>query len=143
MRSLRNTGFLSILLLASAGVASAERPQPISIERLRAELKQPVDQQSEVVRGVIRTLAKSQVPTEEDARKLALSAFVKVVGLDAREGWHVTQVFKMGRDVPEFANEGDLMWEVRMTRKGDDHVSGVIWVSTTTKQARVLFPFAK
>lgn len=143
MRSLWKSGLLSVLLLAPVGLTHAERPQPLSIERLREEMKKPVDQQSEVVRGVIKVLSKSQVPTEDDAKKLALGAFVQQVGLDAREKWSVTQLFKIGRDVPEFAKEGDHVWEVRMTRQGDDHVSGVVWVSTTTKTARVLFPIGK
>ncbi len=128
--------FALLTMLANAG----ELLPPLTYEKLREELGKPLAEQTEATRPIAAKLAKSQVPTEEEARKLALGAFLRHVGVDARERWRVTGLIQIGRDVPEFAKEGDLVWEVRITRLGQDHVSGVIWVSTTTKQARVLFP---
>ncbi len=142
MPSLWKSCLAVVLLFVSSVLASAEPIRPYTIERLREALSKPADQQPEAIQELVRKLSKSQVPTEEAAEKLALGALHKQVGIDAREKWHVTQLFSIGRDVPEFAKEGDLVWEVHFSRWGLDHVSGVVWVSTTTKQARVLFPMA-
>ncbi|RIK74511.1 MAG: hypothetical protein DCC67_16515 [Planctomycetota bacterium] len=85
------------------------------------------------------TLAQSRVPTAEDAAKLAIDELNATVGIDARESWEATGLFRLGRDAPGFASDGDLIWEVRVSRMLAG-VSAVIWVSTSTAEARVLFP---
>lgn len=129
----------SILVLVGLSLfTSAAELKPIT--QSDNLLTSVVEAQDEIyIKEQIQKLAKSQVPHAEDAQSLALEAFQKMPGLDARENWRTTGLFRAGRDVKDFAKEGDLVWEVRISRSGSG-VSGIIWVSTTTKKAKVLFP---
>lgn len=113
-----------------------------SPDNLLAAVSKPTDQQDAVIKVVVRKLTKSRVPTREGAEKLALEAFLKKPGLGASEKLKVVGLFFIGRELPDFAKEGDLVWEIRVMRfgNGGDFISGVIWVSATTRMTKVLFP---
>ena len=128
----------AIAAVAFLAVAAELRAIPYT-DNLRDGVSKPADQQDDFTKKEAEKLAKSQVPTSEEASKLALAAFVKQPGLDARESWRVDGLYRIGRDVTDFAKAEDLVWEIRITRMGEG-VSGIVWVSTTTKNAKVLFP---
>jgi hypothetical protein len=138
---MKTSAFLLLMTVACSAFVDEHRPIPFADNLLEA-VRKPSDQQDELVKREAEKLAKSQVPSADEASKLALGAFLKKPGLDARENWRVTGLYRMGCNVPNFAKEGDLVWEVRISRLASG-VSGVIWVSTTTKNARVLFPFVQ
>jgi hypothetical protein len=136
--------YTSILaLVAVALLTFAGELKPISYaDNLLDAVSKPTDQQDVFIKGEAQKLAKSQVPTREDALKLALGVFGSKPGLDALETWRVTGLYRIGRDAGKFTKAGDLVWEIRITRMGNNPgVSGVIWVSTTTKSVKILFPF--
>jgi hypothetical protein len=56
-------------------------------------------------------------------------------GLDARAGSKVTALFLLGQDIADFAKEGDLIWDVKITR-GADRISDELWISSTTGQVK-------
>lgn len=114
------------------------RPLPAN-ENYYEALTKPADTHNAVTKGVAAKLAKSRISTREEAEKIALQAFVSKPGLDARETWAVSGLYHLGRDVPDFGSSGDLVWEVRVSRITGG-ISGVIWVSSSTGAARVLFP---
>jgi len=127
-----------IAAMALLVVAAEFRPIPYA-DNLRDGVSKPSDQQDDFIKKEAERLAKSQVPTAEEAAKLALGAFIKQPGLDARETGRVVGLYRVGRDVTNFAKAGDLVWEIHISRSFSG-VSGVVWVSTTTKNAKVLFP---
>jgi hypothetical protein len=108
----------------------------LDVNLLEEALKTPSDPQHFLLDGVAEALAKSQVPTQQEAARLAmLSTF-----LSGEEfGPKVVGLFRLGRDTPDFGKVGDLFWEVRIFN-APGFISRVIWVSTTTKKSRVLFP---
>ena len=69
----------------------------------------PAEEQPQFIRELAAKLAKSHVPTRKDAETAGLAVFHKV-GLDMREGWEATGLFILGRDVPDFGSEGELIW---------------------------------
>jgi hypothetical protein len=128
---------VSVTLMATA----ADFKPPPYADNLLDAVSKPSDQQDAFIKEEAAKLAKSQVPTADEAAKLAIAAFLKEPGLDARETWpRAAGLYRIGRDVTDFAKAGDLVWEVRVSRMVSG-VSGVIWVSTTTKSVKVLFPF--
>jgi hypothetical protein len=112
-------------------------------DNLLDAVKKPTSQQDNFIKQEAEKLVKSQVPTAEEAGKLALGAFLKKPGLSAVESGRVTGLYRISRDVEHFAKAGDLIWEIRVSRMSNEPgVSGLIWVSTSTKSVKVLFPFA-
>lgn len=97
------------------------------------------DTDNPLIKSIAAKLARSRVPTRDAAEKIALHAFATKPGLDAREKWAVSGLYRLGRDVPDFGASGDLIWEVRVSRIGSG-VSGIVWVSSSTAAARTLFP---
>jgi hypothetical protein len=130
-----------LMLLAAVVVVSAADLKPIPYaDNLLEAVSKPSEQQDAFIKEEAAKLAKSQVPTQDAAVKLAVASFLKSPGLDDRETLpRVVGLYRIGRDVTDFAKTGDLVWELRVSRMASG-VSGVIWVSTTTKQAKVLFP---
>ena len=104
-------------------------------------LSLPAEKQPQVIRELAAKLAKSHMPTRRDAETAGLSAFHKI-GLDMREGWEATGLFILGRDVPDFGAEGDLIWEITIYRTISQPagVSGIVWVSAAKKTTKILFP---
>jgi hypothetical protein len=103
-------------------------------------LKLPTAQQDALTQSVAQQLAKTAVPTAKDAESIVLSFLINGgPGLDAREGLEVAGLYAIARDVPGFAKTGDLFWEVRLGHFGV-RVSRVVWVSTSTKSVKTLFP---
>jgi len=131
--------FPILSLLAVVAAASPKFADDPSGKDLLKAISKPRNQQDEFTRKAAEKLEKSRVPTAKKAESLALGAFIPSPGLDAREKLDVAGLYHVGRDVPQFAKEGDLFWEVRITRLGSG-LSGIVWVSTTTGAARVLFP---
>jgi len=127
-------------LLLSGCATSQQRADAGKTDNLRDAVSKPPDQQDALIKEEAAKLAKSQVPAADEAEKLALGALLKKPGLDMRETLpRVVGLYRIGKDVTNFANAGDLVWELHITRP-DAGVSGVVWVSTTTKSAKVLFP---
>jgi len=108
-------------------------------DNLLQAIRKPANQQREFIKTQADKLAQSRVPTPEAARELANQAFIKKPGMDAREGTRVVGLYRAGRGIKDFAKERDLVWEVQVCRVGSG-ISGIIWISTTTKKAKVLFP---
>ncbi len=133
---------LTVVGIALVAVAAEIKPMEIRPipDNLLDTVSKPPAQQDPFSKALAERLAKSLVPTRGDAEKLAIAAYLHRPGLDALEGERVAGLYCIGRDVPHFASKGDLVWEVHVRRLQTD-LSGVIWVSTTTKAARVLFPF--
>lgn len=102
-------------------------------------ITKPSDQQDVFVRECAKRLARNQVPTAEAADRLAIGVIIKNPGLGGNELTRVTGLYKVAGNLGEFAKDGDLVWEVCILR--DLGISGVVWVSTTTKSVKVLFPF--
>lgn len=133
-----HASILAIATVVSFAVAVELRPIPYA-DNLRDGVGKPSGEQDDFTKKEAEKLAKSQVPTADEAAKLALGAFLKQPGLDARETWQVVGLYRIGRDVTNFAKADDLVWEIHISRLASG-VSGVVWVSTTTKSAKVLFP---
>jgi hypothetical protein len=129
---------LAVLAIASLTCAAEVKLLPHT-DNLFDAVNRPVAEQDSFIREEAQKLAKSLVPTREDAERLALGAFLKSPGLDARETWSIAGLYRLGRDVARFAAAGDLVWELRVFRSGVG-VWGVVWVSTTTRAVKVLFP---
>jgi hypothetical protein len=132
--------FSSVVLAAVLGQAA----EPVRVrydDNFMNAVKKPAAVQDWFTKEMAQKLAKSVVRTPEEAEKLALSAFIKKPGLDAREGWRATGLYLIGRDVAGFAAAGELVWEVRVARAGAG-VSGLMWVSAKSKAVRLLFPTA-
>jgi hypothetical protein len=110
-----------------------------SASNLLVEVLKPSADQNDFIQVLTAKLAKSLVPTRQIASELAERAVFKQTGLDARDHLPVVGLFRVGRDIPDFAKAEDLVWEVHLTR-GRIGVANVIWVSTTTKVAKTLFP---
>lgn len=128
------------LTMVSVGILAADLLPTSYSDNLLEAVRNPSEQQNVFIKQEAAKLAKSQVPTAELAVNLAVNAYLKKPGLDAQETLpKVTGLFRVGRDVADFAKAGDLFWEIRITRSSEG-VSGVIWVSTTTKSVKVLFP---
>lgn len=131
--------YISVFVMVAGTLLAfaADREAIPCLGNLREALSKPANQQDDFLKKMAEKLAKSQVPTADQASSLALGAFLKKT--DARESVCVSGLYIIGRDVADFASAGDLVWEIHITRPFHA-VSGVVWVSTTTKKARVLFP---
>ncbi|MGH7389611.1 MAG: hypothetical protein ACREM3_09165 [Candidatus Rokuibacteriota bacterium] len=94
------------------------------------------------LRSALERLDRSSVPTVEKATSAALRFEMAHGGITAEEGARVVGLLRIGRDVPSFAGQGDLVWVVRI----DHSFSGVtqeMWISSTTGQVRTMLPMAK
>ena len=129
---------LSILVaLCVPLAASAQTRGDRSWNLLAAILKSPA-QQDTFTKDIAKQLAMSQVPTWRDAARIAANFVVTHSGLPSDEIWEVTGLYVIGVDVPDYAARNDLVWEV-----GFFNVPGVrrvLWVSTTTKAVKTVFP---
>ena len=88
--------------------------------------------------GFAERLKHSQVPTELEAGRRAISVSGTV---DARTDWRVSALLRLARPDKDLGQEGDFVWEVRVVHAAtNEDVAGLIWVSTTTGKAKVLYP---
>ena len=88
--------------------------------------------------GFVERLKHSQVPTELEAGRRAISVSGTV---DARTDWRVSALLRLARPDKDLGQEGDFVWEVRVVHAAtNEDVAGLIWVSTTTGKAKVLYP---
>src|SRR5947207_5381717 len=127
-----------VFLTAWTGLAETKSPR--FNENFLDAINLPAEQQDWWTKGVIQKLTNSLVPTPQEADQLALAAFIRNPGLDARERLLVTGLYYIGLDVPGFAQDGDLFWEIHVVRSHiEDGTTGVIWISTTTKATKILF----
>ena len=91
----------------------------------------------------VAVLKNSLVPTEQDAITRAIQAGGDV---DMRTTWQVSALLRLASDVAsrpnkDFGQAGDFVWEVRVVNASTvGGVTGLIWVSTTTGNTRVLHP---
>jgi hypothetical protein len=128
-----------LFIVAGLRAYGADSPSPTGNENYFEALANPAATHDSETKRVAAQLAKSRVPTSKQAAEVALQTFVKKPGLDAREMWGVSGLYRLGLDVPDFGAAGDLIWEVRISRDFAG-VSGVIWVSSSTGATRLLFP---
>lgn len=143
------TGIAISLALCSVVLLFAQDDQPFkaSLDRLRATqnlldtITLPQEKQDPLTKSAVTQLAASAVPLVQDASRLAVDAITVAQGpgLDMRDGWKVTALFRLANSVPTFGAEGDLIWEVRVHRDNGTIIR-VLWVSTTTKAVRELVP---
>lgn len=137
---MRMIAWLPLCLITSVASGADLRP-PSTTENYLEALTKPVDTHDAVTKGITTQLSTARVPTAEKAQTIALQSFGEEPGpgLRANEGVAVTGLYRLGRDQKNFGAAGDLVWEVRVWHdfKG---VSGVIWVSSSTGAARILFP---
>jgi hypothetical protein len=85
------------------------------------------------------TLLASFVPSRLIAEDMALQYWVKNHGLLAEEGVGATGLFRIGRDIKDFATRGEWIWEIRVIHHGLS-LDGVIWINAHTKKIRALGP---
>ena len=55
----------------------------------------------------------------------------------ANEGIHSVSIVKLGYNIPEFANKGERIWEVRVLAYQDE-MRSIIWINPTTAKVRFL-----
>jgi hypothetical protein len=97
----------------------------------------PTEQQQPWIREAGAKLKQSQVPTWGAAMGLVSEQYP--YGGDAIPG--VTGLFYLGRDIPNFGSKGDLIWEVRIGQLVS--ITGMYWVSASTKSVKSLLPSAQ
>jgi hypothetical protein len=154
-------GFMGLLLLAAVGgslfvatepaiskddlsgrtLKPAAAPEPKDHDDFRWLLDRAKDRDGldPFYKAILEKLEKSKVPTADKARGVAVEYKHKSEGLDAREGWKVVGLLRIGVPVPDFANAGDLIWVVRFSLQGDG-VSQEMWISSTTGAIRTVLP---
>src|SRR4051812_40331226 len=121
MRAMIKKNYIPIIAILAVTLPAftTERRSTPYADNLRDAVSRPSDQQNPFIKEEAAKLARSQVPTAEEAEKLALQAFLKQLGLDDREATpRVTGLYRLGREVTDFANAGDLVWELRVIRVG-------------------------
>lgn len=101
----------------------------------RTILNSPAVEHEAYYRELAEQLKNSLVPTEREAKVLAIRAGVDA---DARASWKVSGLLRLARPDKTLGEEGDFVWEVRVDR--NSNVSGVIWIGATTGKAKVLYP---
>ena len=78
------------------------------------------------------------VSTEARAKEIAGVEYFKNHGWLAEESSHVTGIVTLGIDLPEFANKGDQIWEVRVMKLLEGELRAVIWVHAKTEKVKFL-----
>jgi hypothetical protein len=158
------SGFVGLLLLGGVGESllvgresgkreddpsgqtqkPAAAPDPNDPEDFRWLLNRAKDRDGleSVYKAMLEKLEKSKVPTAEKAKAVALEYRLKSGGLDAREGEDVVGLLRIGITVPEFADNGDLIWVVRYSMLGWG-VTQEMWISSTTGAIRTMLPVQK
>jgi hypothetical protein len=119
-------------------------PQPKDHDDFRWLLDHATDRAAldPFYKGILEKLDKSIVPTAVKAEEKALEYKLKSEGLDAREGWKVIGLLRMGVTVPEFAESGDLIWAVRFSMPSWG-LRQEMWISSTTGAIRTMLPVKK
>jgi hypothetical protein len=80
----------------------------------------------------------SEVASPNAARELALKEYLrKMEAMLANEGIRSVSIVKLGYNIPEFANKGERIWEVRVGAYLDEFRS-IIWINPTTAKVRFL-----
>lgn len=88
--------------------------------------------------GFVERLKHSQVPTELEAK---IRVWRVTRDADARTTCRVSALIRLARPDKDLGQEGDFVWEVRIVHAAtNEDVAGLIWVSTTTGKAKVLYP---
>lgn len=85
------------------------------------------------------TLLASLVPSRLIAEDMALQYWFKNHGLLAEEGVGATGLFRIGRDIKEFATRGEWVWEIRVIQHGLS-LDGLIWINAHTKKILAFGP---
>ena len=70
---------------------------------------------------------------------IALQYWFKNHGLLAEEGIGATGLFRIGRDIKDFAARGEWVWEIRVIQHGLS-LDGVIWINAHTKKILAFGP---
>jgi hypothetical protein len=93
-------------------------------------------------KAMLEKLEKGKVPTADQANRVALEYKLRSGGLDAREGSKVIGLLRVGINVADFAESGDLIWVVRFSLLGAG-LSQEMWISSTTGAIRTMLPVQK
>jgi hypothetical protein len=89
------------------------------------------------LRRTLEALDASRVPGIAEARQAALHFRPP---LSALEGYQVVGLIRIGREVPKFAKQGDLVWIVNAYQVDQFGVTQELWISSTTGQVRAMLP---
>jgi len=115
-------------------IPDADWGRELQIGDWRPYLKDPIT--DEHYRDLAERIRQSKVPTEEEARAVAVGASAD---LDARATFQVTALLRLGVGDEELGDSGDFVWEVRVIWLGGK-ISGLVWVGAATGKAKVMFP---
>lgn len=124
------------LLVASCAIAQGAEPTPKPWDgNYLSSFETPKELRVES----FETLLASLVPSRAIAEEMALQYWFTGHGLLAEEGLGVTGLFRIGRDIKDFASRGEWVWEVRVTHHGVG-LDGVMWINAHTKKIRAFGP---
>jgi hypothetical protein len=154
-------GFMGLLLLAAVGESlfvgtepamtkddlsgrtqkPAAAPEPKDGDDFRWLLDRAKDRDGldPFYKAILEKLEKSKIPTVDRAKGVAVEYKRKSEGLDAREGWKVVGLLRIGINVADFADSGDLIWVVRFSLQGAG-LSQEMWINSTTGAIRTMLP---
>ena len=131
------------VLQSSGGLSADAHSDLAAIHRAdwtdwRKVLESPAAAHDPYYNGFVERLKHSQVPTELEANRRASSVSGTV---DMRTTRRVSALLRLAGPDKDLGQEGDFVWEVRVVHAAtNEDVAGLIWVSTTTGKAKVLYP---
>ena len=83
----------------------------------------------------LKKLKSAKVGDSKAAHDAAMRYKIEHGGLDARDGSKVAALFKLAQDIPGFAQQGDLVWDIQIIRMAEQ-VSDEIWISSRTGEGK-------
>ena len=126
---------LCVLLCLAVSSANSATPRVSGpAENFYEATKQPAEDLDARTKMVLADLSKSRVPTDREAVALALGA----LGVDARGGLRGDRPLSACPVGKSSIKDGELVWEVRLSRSSMG-LSGVVWVFCSTTKTQILF----
>jgi len=82
------------------------------------------------------TIENAKLSTEMQAGRFADDCYTKKMKhiLSATEGVGDTKIVNIGFDIPEFANKGDKIWEVRIVEMSGNRLRAILWVNPKSEK---------
>lgn len=118
---------------------AAEKPAPVGSNYLGL-LKVPKEELAAEDQRLVETLKASKVPSRQEAGRAALHSGDRGAYMrDARTLFEVHALYRIGKDVPEFASAGDFMWVVFAVVPPFGPAQ-VFYVSASTGKVLTVFP---
>ena len=80
----------------------------------------------------------TKIASETEAKNLARVSYVKKMGtqLMAEEGVHQVTIVTLGYNIPDFAQRGEKIWEVRVMSFFGRELRSIIWINPRTEKVR-------